>query len=118
MYNGVGLKTARGSGTSGYIQRNLSFAKPFASKRAGPGATDLGPPKAQRKPSLDLLLHQHKRQIEVECLEYEEELRDSKEYTEEVIKEKVNSHRRKQLARLEASLKQYVSALLHHFFSY
>lgn len=27
MYNGIGLQTPRGSGTSGYIQRNLS-AKP------------------------------------------------------------------------------------------
>ena len=25
MYNGIGLTTARGSGTSGYIQKNMSF---------------------------------------------------------------------------------------------
>mgnify|MGYP006867842780 CR=1 FL=1 len=25
MYNGIGLQTARGSGTNGYVQRNLSF---------------------------------------------------------------------------------------------
>jgi serine/arginine repetitive matrix protein 2 len=24
MYNGIGLTTARGSGTSGYVQKNLS----------------------------------------------------------------------------------------------
>ena len=24
MYNGIGLQTARGSGTSGYVQKNLS----------------------------------------------------------------------------------------------
>lgn len=28
MYNGIGLQTARGSGTSGYIQRNLSHVLP------------------------------------------------------------------------------------------
>ena len=28
MYNGVGLQTARGSGTSGYVQKNLSHIKP------------------------------------------------------------------------------------------
>ena len=28
MYNGVGLQTARGSGTSGYVQRNLSHTLP------------------------------------------------------------------------------------------
>lgn len=27
MYNGIGLQTPRGSGTSGYVQRNLSFVK-------------------------------------------------------------------------------------------
>ena len=27
MYNGIGLQTPRGSGTSGYIQRNLSVPK-------------------------------------------------------------------------------------------
>ena len=27
MYNGVGLTTARGSGTSAYTQRNLAFVK-------------------------------------------------------------------------------------------
>ena len=27
MYNGVGLATARGSGTNGYIQRNLSLVR-------------------------------------------------------------------------------------------
>lgn len=25
MYNGIGLQTARGSGTSGYVQKNLSY---------------------------------------------------------------------------------------------
>jgi hypothetical protein len=25
MYNGIGLTTPRGSGTNGYVQRNLSF---------------------------------------------------------------------------------------------
>jgi len=28
MYNGVGLQTARGSGTSGYVQKNLSHVLP------------------------------------------------------------------------------------------
>jgi serine/arginine repetitive matrix protein 2 len=33
MYNGIGLQTARGSGTSGYVQKNLSAqVKKFQSK--------------------------------------------------------------------------------------
>jgi len=33
MYNGIGLATARGSGTSGYVQKNLSFVKPYAQQK-------------------------------------------------------------------------------------
>lgn len=28
MYGGVGLQTARGSGTNGYVTRNLGFVRP------------------------------------------------------------------------------------------
>jgi hypothetical protein len=28
MYNGIGLQTARGSGTSGYVQKSLAYMKP------------------------------------------------------------------------------------------
>ncbi len=28
MYNGIGLTTPRGSGTSGYVQKNLAYVKP------------------------------------------------------------------------------------------
>lgn len=71
MYNGLGLKTPRGSGTSGYVQRNLSFAKP---KSSTPFNYDQAPPKPARKPNADIQLHKAKRQVEVECLQYQEEL--------------------------------------------
>lgn len=74
MYNGLGLRTARGSGTNGYVQRNLSFAKP---RTQGNYQPDLAPPKPARKPNADVMLHRSKRQIEVECLQYEEELAES-----------------------------------------
>ena len=32
MYNGIGLQTARGSGTSGYIQKNISNIGGFNGK--------------------------------------------------------------------------------------
>jgi hypothetical protein len=28
MYNGIGLTTPRGSGTSGFVSKNLAFVKP------------------------------------------------------------------------------------------
>jgi serine/arginine repetitive matrix protein 2 len=116
MYNGLGLRTARGSGTNGYVQRNLSFAKP---KPQANFSYDQPAPKLARTPNADILLHRSKRQIEVDCLQYEEELLDSKEeykrhahlvnnhcrYTKEEIKEKVAAFRIKQLARLDDKLK-------------
>ena len=77
MYNGLGLRTARGSGTSGYVQRNQSFAKP---KTQNNYQYDQPPPKPARKPSADLILYRNKRQVEVECLEYEEELKETNRY--------------------------------------
>ena len=32
MYNGIGLTTQRGSGTNGYVQRNLSFVREASKK--------------------------------------------------------------------------------------
>ncbi|PJF19310.1 hypothetical protein PSACC_00806 [Paramicrosporidium saccamoebae] len=91
MYNGLGLRTARGSGTNGYVQRNLSFAKP---KPQGTFSYDQPPPKPARRPNADILLHRSKRQIEVECLTYQEELEGSENF------------RKKQLAKLEAHVKR------------
>ena len=79
MYNGLGLQTARGSGTNGYVQRNLSFNK--RSSQDPNYVHNQPPPKPARKPSADILVHRNKRRIEVECLQYEEELLESKRYT-------------------------------------
>lgn len=78
MYNGIGLQTARGSGTNGYVQRNLSFV------RVGNVKLDYKTEEEIRRfeseynkaPNQDILEHQRKRKIEVECLELEEKLVD------------------------------------------
>ena len=78
MYNGIGLKTARGTGTNGYVTRNLSFVKP---KNAGFKPYDYdkaAPVSKSRTPNDDVLLHKSKRQIEVECLELREKLEAQK----------------------------------------
>lgn len=74
MYNGIGLKTARGSGTNGYVTRNLSFAKPKFSTSKPHDYSNDNPAPRSRKPNADVLLHKSKRQIEVECLELRERL--------------------------------------------
>lgn len=77
MYNGIGLKTPRGSGTNGYIQRNLSFAKPRVNKTYQYDAEAVKP---ARKPSAEVLLHKSKREVELECVLLQEELKESKKY--------------------------------------
>ncbi|XP_027563094.1 serine/arginine repetitive matrix protein 2-like [Neopelma chrysocephalum] len=80
MYNGIGLPTPRGSGTNGYVQRNLSALRP---KKGGPGGGPGDPPPGEeelkrleaalaKKPNPDILDHQRKRRVELKCLELAE----------------------------------------------
>jgi len=80
MYNGIGLGTARGSGTNGYVTRNLSFVKPQNGGFKPYDYSKAEPARKSRKPNDDVLLHKSKRQIEVECLELREQL-ELDEYT-------------------------------------
>ena len=66
MYNGIGLATARGSGTNGYVQKNWSHVnrKSHVDYRNEQKAIEArGPPK-QRKPNAEILEHERKRKVE------------------------------------------------------
>ena len=78
MYNGIGLQTARGSGTNGYIQRNLSSIKKSRQRVDYKTEEDIQKFEASinRPPNEELLEHQRKRTIEVKCLELEERLEE------------------------------------------
>ncbi|KAL2389457.1 hypothetical protein RJ035_002255 [Blastomyces gilchristii] len=90
MSSNVGLSTPRGSGTSGYVQRNLSFLKP---RDAGYGGAPYPPPSAtgantdrqsngsfkQRKPDQQILEHDRRRAIEVKILEERDRLEEANE---------------------------------------
>ncbi|KAG0251155.1 RNA-splicing factor [Mortierella polycephala] len=73
-YNGIGLSTARGSGTNGYIVRNLSALK-LRRRDFKPTDPYDDEPKI-RKPNADLVLHEQKRSIEVKCATLQAELED------------------------------------------
>eukprot|EP00307_Rebecca_sp_RCC1486_P005537 CAMPEP_0119414890 /NCGR_PEP_ID=MMETSP1335-20130426/7231_1 /TAXON_ID=259385 /ORGANISM="Chrysoculter rhomboideus, Strain RCC1486" /LENGTH=254 /DNA_ID=CAMNT_0007439785 /DNA_START=40 /DNA_END=804 /DNA_ORIENTATION=+ len=74
MYNGIGLQSVRGSGTNGYVQRNLSHVPAKRSRtEAKPWAPGAGPI-APRKPNEELLEHDRKRLVEVKLCELREEL--------------------------------------------
>lgn len=76
MYNGIGLQTARGSGTSGYVQKNLSTINRSHKKHDYPLEQDIQRMEAalNKPPNQELLTHQKKRQIELKCLEERERL--------------------------------------------
>lgn len=116
MSSNVGLSTPRGSGTSGYVQRNSAFLKP---RNAGYGAPY--PPVSssddkglgnfrQRKPDQQILDHDRKRAIELQVLEERDRLEEENEelekdkktiLTEEEIDERCDALRAKLLKELE-----------------
>lgn len=75
MSSNVGLSTPRGSGTSGYVQRNLAHLKPR--DQGKPYSTDLDSLKhRQRQPDKEILEHDRKREIEVKVFELRDFLED------------------------------------------
>ncbi|KAL7424598.1 RNA-splicing factor [Cryptotrichosporon argae] len=85
-YNGVGLSTARGSGTNGYIVRNTSHLQirqgpPGAAGGLGAGSYDayldsIAKPPVHRAPDQGILEHERKRQVEVQCAELQDRMED------------------------------------------
>lgn len=100
MYNGIGLSSVRGSGTSGYVQRNLSHVPGKRSERSL-GARDFKGPAKVRKPSADIINHDRKRRIEVALAEVRDQLEADGQLTEEQIEERITELRRVRLAKLE-----------------
>ncbi|WWC69076.1 uncharacterized protein I206_103012 [Kwoniella pini CBS 10737] len=84
MYGNVGLLTARGSGTNGYVSRNTAHLKvrdgpPGGSYGSGSRYGDYddakGPP-VHRAPDQGILEHERKRRIEVKVMELRDELEE------------------------------------------
>lgn len=71
MYNGIGVETARGTGTNGYVQRNLSFV-PTKRERVE-YVKDVEMKRLEtlieKKGNAEILEHERKRRIEVKCME-------------------------------------------------
>lgn len=75
MSSNVGLSTPRGSGTSGYVQRNLSHLKPRDAAAPYSKDPDLLRHR-QRQPDKDILEHDRKREIEVKVFELRDKLEE------------------------------------------
>lgn len=74
MYNGIGILTPRGSGTSGHVQTNKFNLRPGAAHRVDHRIRqdDAGP--KQRQPNKGIIDHNRKREIELEIAKLEEQL--------------------------------------------
>ncbi|KAI6198112.1 hypothetical protein M3Y94_01306200 [Aphelenchoides besseyi] len=95
MYNGVGVGTARGTGTAGYVQANTSSLKFTKHRKAYNAEDDMARAEAaiNRAPNTELLCHEYKRRIEIRCVELED-LMEKEGNTQEEIDEKVNEYRK------------------------
>lgn len=98
MYNGIGLQTARGTGTNGFVTRNLSFVRVTKEKVEYKPDEDVKKLEAyiNKKGNAELLKHDRKRKIELKCVEMEE-LMMEQGYEEEEIQKKVEKFRKQLL---------------------
>ena len=76
MSSNVGLTTPRGSGTSGYVQRNLSHLKPRDNYSPYPQDYDSLQKHKQRKPDQQILDHDRLREIEVKIFDLRDKLEE------------------------------------------
>ena len=83
MSSNVGLSTPRGSGTSGYVQRNLSQLKPRDNFAPYPKDLD-NLQHRQRKPDQQILNHDRLREIEVKVFDLRDRLEDEGVEEEEI----------------------------------
>ena len=111
MYNGIGLTTTRGSGTSGHVQANR-----FKQRRPRQGGSRRGDGRDarerehakgfnNRKPNEEILEHERKRKIELEVFKLRDEL-EERGVDEAEIEERVKALR----ARLERDAQQQQQA--------
>ncbi len=95
-YNGIGLNTPRGSGTNGYVVRNLSSirkSQPYATSNTRPGDME-APISKPRKADHSILAHEARRRLENRVLIYQTELEDAEPpFEEDVIERKVAAYR-------------------------
>ncbi|KAL3931681.1 MAG: hypothetical protein SGPRY_001023 [Prymnesium sp.] len=102
MYNGIGLATVRGSGTNGYVQKNMSHL----SRSRTAERKDIQRPldhdfKEPRAPNQEILRHNMKREVELKVLRLQERL-EEEGATPRAIEEQTSMLRSTLLAKLPA----------------
>ena len=110
MYNGIGLNTARGSGTSGYVQKNLAFVRP---KTVMNNYKEIlqkfkeNPTPTKKRANQEIIEHEMKHKIEVELFNYAEELK-AKNIKNEEIEQFVSKKRNNFYEKLNNNSKDFI----------
>jgi serine/arginine repetitive matrix protein 2 len=104
MYNGIGLETVRGSGTNGYVQRNLSALRRHKDTVDYKSENELQKLDAQmnRGPNQEILDHERKRKVELKCMEMQE-LMEEQGYGADEIDKKVSVFRQMLMEKSQSS---------------
>ncbi|RMZ80567.1 hypothetical protein DV737_g2896, partial [Chaetothyriales sp. CBS 132003] len=109
MSSNVGLSTPRGSGTSGYVQRNLSLLKPRDTGYGAPYPPTSSGPK-HRKPDQQILKHDREREVEVKVLELRDKLEEEGKLEDEEMDEACDQLRTRLLQEAEGARDKGVGA--------
>lgn len=108
-YNGIGLKTAKGSSTSGHIQQSLANnlkrnnTKNYLSRVTKKNSTSNSPKAVKDN---ELIRHLNKRELELRVSEYRDGLEEDDSLDDETIEEKCRQFRSK-LAKQVEELKKH-----------
>ncbi|KAL8365986.1 hypothetical protein RB595_004661 [Gaeumannomyces hyphopodioides] len=97
MSDNVGLSTPRGSGTSGYVQRNLAHIRPRDAAAPYPPRDLDSLRHKQRQPDKAILEHDRKREVEVKVFELRDKL-EEEEVDEDEIEKRCDELRQTLLA--------------------
>ncbi|KAI8064644.1 hypothetical protein BC940DRAFT_242193 [Gongronella butleri] len=111
MYNGIGLSTPRGSGTNGYVVRNLSHIQARPQKRDERPIDQSQP--AARKPNKEITAHDLKRKVEVECMKLQLKL-EEKGLAQDEIDTKVDEFRQQKLKNIDFAQPRDAKSLKVH----
>lgn len=105
MYGNVGLPTAKGSGTSGYVQKSLAFIgwKKYDSSNYKEVIQKFreNPVPLKRKANVEILEHEKLHKIESQLFDFAEELQNEGKLNEKEIEEKINLKRKELLSEYE-----------------
>lgn len=112
MYGNVGLQTAKGSGTSGYVQKSLAYIS--YNKNQGTNYGEIlqkfraNPVPIKRRANQEIIEHEKLHKIEAILFEYGETLK-KENITESEIEEKITKKRKELLEKSDISKNPLIS---------